>query len=59
MQLDVHLEGSRYIEDRDTTAVVSGNPSTQSRFTEHWTMGLSDDKAQPWRIIAVGAPARA
>jgi predicted lipid-binding transport protein (Tim44 family) len=58
MQLEVHLEGRRYIEDRDTTAVVSGNPSSQSRFTEHWTMGLSDDKAQPWRIIAVGAPAR-
>ena len=58
MQLEVHLEGSRYIEDRDTTAVVAGSPDGRSRFTEHWTMGLSDDKAQPWRIIAVGAPAR-
>jgi predicted lipid-binding transport protein (Tim44 family) len=58
MQLEVDLEGARYIEDRDTTAVVSGNSSSRSRFTEHWTMGLSDDKAQPWRIIAVGAPAR-
>ncbi len=59
MHLEVHIEGRRYIEDRDTTAVVSGNPETQSRFTEQWTMGLSDDKDQPWRIVSVGAPARA
>jgi predicted lipid-binding transport protein (Tim44 family) len=59
MQLEVQLEGARYIEDRDTTAVVSGNPKHVARFTEHWTMGLSDDKDQPWRIIAVGAPAHA
>jgi predicted lipid-binding transport protein (Tim44 family) len=57
MQLEVHLEGRRYIEDRDTTAVVSGSPTRHARFTEHWTMGLSDDKQQPWRIVAVGAPA--
>jgi predicted lipid-binding transport protein (Tim44 family) len=56
MQLEVQIDGRRYIEDRDTTAVVSGSPTNQSHFTEHWTMGLSDDKEQPWRIIAVGAP---
>jgi predicted lipid-binding transport protein (Tim44 family) len=59
MQLEVQLEGRRYIEDRDTTAVVSGSQSSAAHFTEHWTMGLSEDKDQPWRIIAVGAPARA
>lgn len=59
MQLEVQLEGRRYIEDRDTTALVSGSQSSVAHFTEHWTMGLSEDKDQPWRIIAVGAPARA
>ena len=59
MQLEVQLEGARYIEDRDTTAVVSGSPTHVARFTEHWTMGLSGDKDQPWRIVAVGAPAHA
>jgi predicted lipid-binding transport protein (Tim44 family) len=59
MQLEVKLEGRRYIEDRDTTAIVSGSQSNPRQFTEHWTMGLTDDKEQPWRIIAVGAPARA
>ncbi len=59
MQLEVHLEGSRYIEDRDTTAVVSGSATGRTHFDEYWTMGLSADKQQPWRIIAVGSPARA
>jgi predicted lipid-binding transport protein (Tim44 family) len=59
MQLEVHLIGARYIEDRDTTAVVSGNPKSTAHFTEQWTMGLTDDKAQPWRIVSVGAPAPA
>jgi predicted lipid-binding transport protein (Tim44 family) len=56
MSLEVELEGRRYIEDRDTTAVVSGSQTSHARFTEHWTMGLSEDKQQPWRIVAVGAP---
>ena len=56
MQLEVQLEGRRYIEDRDTTAVVAGSSTSVARFTEHWTMGLSGDKDQPWRIVAVGAP---
>jgi predicted lipid-binding transport protein (Tim44 family) len=56
MTLEVHLAGGRYIEDRDTTAVVSGNPNHETQFTEHWTMGLSGDGEQPWRIVAVGSP---
>jgi predicted lipid-binding transport protein (Tim44 family) len=56
MNLEVRLTGCRYIEDRDTTEVVSGSPSSRAQFTEHWTMGLTDDKEQPWRIVAVGAP---
>ena len=59
MQLEVRLQGRRYIEDRDTTAVVAGSQSNVVQFTEHWTMGLSDDKAQPWRIVGVVTPATA
>lgn len=59
MSLEVHLSGRRYIEDRDTTAVVSGNPSHEAHFTEHWTMGLSGDGEQPWRIVGAGSPAPA
>jgi predicted lipid-binding transport protein (Tim44 family) len=56
MSLEVRLAGCRYIENRDTTEVVSGSPSSKTHFTEHWTMGLTGDKDQPWRIVAVGAP---
>jgi predicted lipid-binding transport protein (Tim44 family) len=56
MMLEVDLTGRRYIENRDTTAVVSGSRSKATSFTERWTMSLTDDEAQPWRITAVGAP---
>jgi predicted lipid-binding transport protein (Tim44 family) len=56
MSLEVHITGRRYIEDRDTTAVVSGNPNHETQFTEHWTMGLSGDGEQPWRIVGAGTP---
>lgn len=58
MSLEVDLVGRRYIEDRDTTAVVSGSPSRESQFTEYWTLALSGDGEQPWRIVSVGSPAR-
>jgi predicted lipid-binding transport protein (Tim44 family) len=58
MGLEVRLTGCRYIEDRDSTAVVSGSPSSQAHFTEHWTMGLTGEEEQPWRIVGVGTPAR-
>ena len=56
MMLEVDLTGRRYIEDRNTTAVVSGSRSKATSFTERWTMSLTDDEAQPWRITAVGSP---
>jgi predicted lipid-binding transport protein (Tim44 family) len=56
MSLEVRLSGCRYIEDRDTTAVVSGSASNRRQFNERWTMGLTGDQDQPWRIVAVGAP---
>jgi predicted lipid-binding transport protein (Tim44 family) len=57
MTLDVDVTGRRYVQDRDTTAVVSGNVNRETTFTERWTLALTDDPAQPWRIVGVGAPA--
>jgi len=54
--VEVDLTGRRYIEDRDTTAVRAGSRTQNSSFTERWTLGLTDDPRQPWRIVAVGAP---
>jgi predicted lipid-binding transport protein (Tim44 family) len=56
MTVEVDLTGRRYLEDRDTTAVVAGSKSRASSFTERWTLTLDGDSAQPWRITAVGAP---
>jgi predicted lipid-binding transport protein (Tim44 family) len=57
MAIEVDIEGRRYLEDRATTAVVSGSQSRSSSFTEHWTLVCDGDNAQPWRLAAVGAPA--
>jgi predicted lipid-binding transport protein (Tim44 family) len=50
MTVAVEAEGRRYVEDRDTTAVLSGSQSAVTRFTEHWTLALDGDDANPWRI---------
>jgi predicted lipid-binding transport protein (Tim44 family) len=56
MSVEVEIEGKRYIEDRDTTAVLAGSPSRATKFTEHWTFALDGDARQPWLIAGVGAP---
>jgi predicted lipid-binding transport protein (Tim44 family) len=50
VEIDVH--GSRYIEDRDTTEVVSGSQYSSALFREHWRLALDGDDAHPWRIVA-------
>jgi predicted lipid-binding transport protein (Tim44 family) len=56
MTIEVEVEGCRYLEDRDTTAVIAGSKSRAVRFTEQWTFALVGDASQPWRIAAVRAP---
>ncbi|MFL5824516.1 MAG: TIM44-like domain-containing protein [Solirubrobacteraceae bacterium] len=53
MTVEVDVEGRRYLEDRDTTAVVAGSRSRQVSFTERWRFALTDDPRQPWRISDV------
>jgi predicted lipid-binding transport protein (Tim44 family) len=56
MTVEVDVEGRRYLEDRDTTRVVAGSRSRSTSFSEHWVFALDGNAAQPWRIVAVGAP---
>jgi predicted lipid-binding transport protein (Tim44 family) len=56
MTVEVAIKGRRYIEDRATTAVVSGDRARATSFREHWTFALAGDDAEPWRIVAVDAP---
>jgi hypothetical protein len=55
MTIDVELAGRRYLEDRDTAAVVSGSQSRAVTFTERWTLALDGPDEQ--RIATIGAPA--
>lgn len=56
MTIEVELHGRRYIEDRDTTAVLAGSQSRAISFTEQWTFALDGDARQPWLLAGVGAP---
>jgi predicted lipid-binding transport protein (Tim44 family) len=56
MTVEVDITGRRYLEDRDTTAVLAGSRSRATSFTERWTFALTDDQSQPWRITAAAAP---
>jgi predicted lipid-binding transport protein (Tim44 family) len=57
MTIDVDLRGRRYIEDRDTTRVLSGSSTHLIGFTERWQLAVTGDAAEPWRIVAVQSPA--
>jgi predicted lipid-binding transport protein (Tim44 family) len=56
MAIEVDLSGRRYIENRDTAAVLAGSRTRQTSFTERWTLSLTDDPQQPWRITSVASP---
>ena len=56
MVVQLRASGRRYIEDRTTTTVLSGDRSVESSFTLSWRMELTDDPAHPWRIAAVLDP---
>ena len=56
MTVEVDISGNRYIENRDTTAVLAGSRTRRTSFTERWTMALTGDDRQPWRIVSANAP---
>lgn len=55
LSVAVEAEGRRYIEARDTAAVLSGSRERSVRFTEHWTLSLDGTGGQPWLLTAAGA----
>jgi predicted lipid-binding transport protein (Tim44 family) len=55
MTVDVEVGGSRYVEDRDTAAVVSGSKDRATTFSERWTMALAGPDDAPWQLVAAGA----
>jgi len=53
MTVDVELGGRRYVEDRDTAAVMSGSKDSVATFTERWTLALDGRLDAPWRIVGI------
>lgn len=51
MTVEVTVRGRRYSEDRDTAAVISGSQSSETRFSERWTLALNGSDETPWRIV--------
>jgi predicted lipid-binding transport protein (Tim44 family) len=51
----VTVKGARYVEDRDTTTIVSGSQAGETTFAEHWTLALNGDDTTPWRLVAAGS----
>jgi predicted lipid-binding transport protein (Tim44 family) len=56
MTIEVDLTGRRYIQNRDTAAVLAGSQTRKTSFTERWTLSLTGDQAQPWQITSVASP---
>ena len=54
MTVELALSGRRYLENRDTAAVLEGSRDAQARWTERWTFGLFDDSDTPWRVVSGG-----
>jgi predicted lipid-binding transport protein (Tim44 family) len=49
----VTLKGRRYVEDRDTAAVLSGTKGSDSETVQRWTFALTPGRELPWRLAAV------
>jgi len=50
--IEAEVTGVRYIEDRDTVAVVSGDKNAERTFTERFVLQLTDDPENPWQLVA-------
>jgi predicted lipid-binding transport protein (Tim44 family)/uncharacterized membrane protein YgcG len=55
LTVELAVRARRYVEDRDTVALLSGSRDSESSFTEHWTLALDAEGEWPWRIAATTA----
>jgi predicted lipid-binding transport protein (Tim44 family) len=55
MTIVVEVGGRRYIEDRDTAAVLSGSRDSATTFTETWALALDGPDEAPWRLVSTAA----
>jgi predicted lipid-binding transport protein (Tim44 family) len=53
MTVEVEVSGHRYVEDRDTAAVLSGSKSRATAVVERWTLALAGPDDRPWQVVGV------
>ena len=59
MVVAVTVRGRRYVQDRDTAAILSGSDARDDVFTARWRLTLDGPPAAPWRLAGpADAPAR-
>ena len=51
LEIEAELGGRRYVEDRDTAAVLSGSQDRPTTFSERWTLALDGPPEVPWRLV--------
>ncbi|HEU4656485.1 MAG TPA: TIM44-like domain-containing protein [Capillimicrobium sp.] len=52
MVVELELEGRRYLEDRDTVAVLEGSRERVAHWRERWSFALDGADATPWRLAS-------
>ncbi|MDO8187607.1 Tim44-like domain-containing protein [Conexibacter sp. JD483] len=55
MTVEAEVRGRRYIEDRDTAAVLRGSKQTETTATERWTLALAGPDDRPWQVVDAAA----
>lgn len=55
MTVTIEVHGRRYVEDRDTAAVLSGSKQTPTTTTERWTLALAGPDDRPWQVVDAAA----
>jgi predicted lipid-binding transport protein (Tim44 family)/uncharacterized membrane protein YgcG len=55
LTVSLAVRARRYVEDRDTVALISGSRDDESSFAERWTLALDGQGEWPWRIAATAA----
>jgi predicted lipid-binding transport protein (Tim44 family) len=51
MDVEARVSGRRYLEDRDTVAVLGGDKDRATEFTERWTFALDGPPPAAWRLV--------
>jgi predicted lipid-binding transport protein (Tim44 family) len=54
MTVALKVRGRRYLENRDTAAVLAGDKDREVKFSESWTLALDGSDEVPWRLVDAG-----